>query len=98
MRALPGFLSVKLALVTHALKGLRRDKEVENYKRTLLVHIACGYSLRENATGAKLASLADITHVALIRRLRKTKDWFHSLVSHYQKNMGLPWIGKAISG
>lgn len=70
---------MELASETHALKGLRKDKEVENYIRTLLIHIACGYSLRETAVRAKLASLADISDVALIGRLRKAKDWLHSL-------------------
>ena len=43
------------------------------------MHIGCGYSLRETATRAKLASLADISDVALIGRLRKAKDWLHNL-------------------
>ena len=70
---------IQLASKTDALKGLRKDKDVENYIRTLLIHIACGYSLRETATRAKLSSLADISDVALIGRLRKAKDWLHSM-------------------
>ncbi len=31
-----------LALENNAIKGLRKDKAVENYIRTLLIHIACG--------------------------------------------------------
>ncbi len=68
-----------LALENNAIKGLRKDKAVENYIRTLLIHIACGYSMRETATRAKLSGLADITDVALLGRLRKAKDWLHSL-------------------
>jgi len=70
---------IELASSTDALKGLRKDKTAENYIRTLLMHIGCGYSLRETVTRAKLANLADITDVALIKRLRKAKDWLHSL-------------------
>ena len=50
---------VELASASNALKGLRKDKAAENYMRTLLLHIACGHSMRETATRAKLAGLAD---------------------------------------
>ena len=70
---------VELASATDALKGLRKDKDAENYMRTLLIHIGCGYSLRETVTRAKQANLADISDVALIKRLRKAKDWLHSI-------------------
>jgi len=52
---------------------------VINYLRTLLIHIGCGYSLRETVVRAKLSNLADISDVALVKRLRKAKDWLHSL-------------------
>ena len=64
---------------TGALKKLRKDKDVENFLRTLLLHIGCGYSLRETVTRAKLAGLANISDVALLGRLKKAKDWLHSL-------------------
>lgn len=70
---------IELALSTKALKGLRKDKAAENYLRTLLLHVGCGYSLRETVVRAKIAHLADISDVALIKRLRKAKDWLHSL-------------------
>ena len=70
---------VELASETNALKGLRKHKAAENYMRTLLIHVGCGYSLRETVTRAKLANLADISDVGLIKRLRKAKEWFHSM-------------------
>ncbi len=70
---------MELASESNVVKGLRKDKVVENYMRTLLIHIACGYSMRETAARAKLAGLADISDVALLGRLRKAKDWLHSL-------------------
>ena len=36
-----------LADDTGTLKGLRKDKSVENLLRTLLQHLGCGHSLRE---------------------------------------------------
>ena len=70
---------IELASSTNVFKGLRKDKDAENYIRTLLIHIACGYSLRETVTRAKLTNLANISDVALIGRLRKAKDWLHSM-------------------
>ncbi len=70
---------IELASESNVTKGLRKDKALENYIRTLLIHIGCGYSMRETVTRAKLSGLADISDVALLGRLRKAKDWLHSL-------------------
>lgn len=70
---------IELAHNSNALKGLRKDKEVENYIRILLIHIACGYSMRETVTRAKLSGLGDMSDVAFLGRLRKAKDWLHHL-------------------
>lgn len=68
-----------LASETGVLKGLRKDKDLENYLRTLLIHIASGHSMRETVTRAKLANLGDYSDVALLGRLRKAKEWLHSM-------------------
>ncbi len=68
-----------LASETKALKGLRKDKDAGNFLRTLLLHLACGYSLRETAVRAREAKLADLSDVAVLKRLRKSKDWLHAL-------------------
>jgi len=86
---------IELAKANNAIKGLRKDKEVENYIRTLLIHIACGYSLRETVARAKLAGLADISDVALLGRLRKAKDWLHGLCIELFDSNGI--VSKAIS-
>lgn len=80
---------MELASATHALKGLRKDKAAEHYLRTLLIHIGCGYSLRETVARAKLANIADISDVALVKRLRKAKDWLHSLCVALFKEQGI---------
>jgi hypothetical protein len=69
----------ELAQVTEALKGLRQDKSEENYIRTLLLHLACGFSMRETVVRAKQAKLADLSDVALLKRLRKSKEWLYRL-------------------
>jgi len=71
----------KLAEETNALKGLRQDKSEENYLRVLLLHVGCGFSLRETAVRAKEAGLADLSDVALLKRLRKSKEWLNALCS-----------------
>jgi len=68
-----------LAAETDALKGLRQDKSAEKFLRVLLLHVGCGFSLRETATRAQQANLAQLSDVALLKRLRKSKDWLHAL-------------------
>jgi hypothetical protein len=68
-----------LARETHALKGLRQDKDEGLCLRVLLLHLACGYSLRETAVRARAAKLADLSDVAVLKRLRKSKDWLQAL-------------------
>lgn len=83
----------ELAGETDALKKLRKDKDIENYLRTLLLHVGCGYSLRDTATRAKLAGLANISDVALLGRLKKAKDWLHSLCVAMFKEQGIALSG-----
>ena len=69
----------ELARETCALKGLRQDKGEENFLRTLLIHLGCGCSLRETVARAREAQLADLSDVALLKRLRKSGEWLHQL-------------------
>jgi len=78
-----------LALATDVSKGLRKDKQVENYIRTLLIHIGCGYSMRETVVRARLASLADISDVTLLGRLRKAKGWLKAMCLAMLRERGL---------
>ena len=69
----------ELAVQTKAVKGLRKNKSADTLLRTLFLHLANGYSLRETAARAKLAGLADLSDVALLKRLRKSEDWLHAI-------------------
>jgi len=69
----------EMAEQTGALKGLRQDKCEEKFLRTLLIHLGCGCSLRETVVRAREARLADLSDVALLKRLRKSGDWLHHL-------------------
>jgi hypothetical protein len=86
----------ELASETNALKGLRKDKGAGDYLRTLLLHLACGYSLRETATRAREAKLADLSDVALLKRLRKSKDWLQALCRQLLENQVI--LGKEAAG
>jgi hypothetical protein len=80
----------ELAVTTQALKGLRQDKSAANLLRTLLLHLGCGYSLRETVTRAREAGLADLSDVALLKRLRKCESWFYALSVGLWQQRGLP--------
>jgi len=69
----------ELANETGVLKGLRKDKSVENLLRVLLIHLGCGHSLRETVVRAKKANLATLSDVALLKRLKKSKRWLYAL-------------------
>lgn len=84
----------ELAETTHALKGLHKDKEAENYLRTLMLHVAGGYSLRETATRAKLGGLADLSDVALLGRLAKAKEWLRQLCIALFEQFGIAAAGE----
>jgi hypothetical protein len=70
---------LQLAQEYGALKGLRKDKSPDSLLRTMLLHCACGYSLRETAARAKATGLADMSDVALMKRLKKCGPWFHAM-------------------
>ena len=69
----------ELATETAALRGLRKDKSPEHLLRTLLIHLGCGHSLRETVVRARQARLADLSAVALFKRLRKSRAWLHAM-------------------
>lgn len=62
-----------------ATKGLRQDKSEENYLRVLLMHLGCGLSMRETVVRARQAKLASLSDVALLKRVRKSREWLFQL-------------------
>ena len=83
----------ELARETGALKGLRKDKSVDALLRTLLLHLACGHSLRETVVRARKADLADLSDVALLKRLRKSSDWLRALCIALFREQGVAMSG-----
>ena len=78
-----------LAAETGALKGLRKDKSAENLLRTLLIHLGCGHSLRETVVRARQGGLANLSDVALLKRLRKSRDWLYALCVELFRERGI---------
>ncbi len=78
-----------MAKDTGAIKGLRKDKSPEKLLRVLLMHIACGYSLRETVVRARKSKIADLSDVALLKRLRKSKDWLSVMCIALFKERGI---------
>ncbi len=75
-----------LARRTRALKGLRKDKDPEQVLRPLLIHLGCGYSLKETATRVRQSGIADLSEVALFKRLIKSRDWLSALCVSLMKD------------
>jgi Transposase DDE domain len=86
----------ELAATTNALKGLHKNKEAENYLRTLMLHIAGGYSLRETVARAKLSGLADLSDVAFLFRLAKAKEWLRQMCVELFAQSGVAAAGEDV--
>jgi hypothetical protein len=78
-----------LATETRANLRLRGFRSVDALMRTLLLHVARGYSLRETAVRARLAQLARVSDVALLKRLRSAEEWFHALCLALLQEQGI---------
>ena len=79
----------QLARETGALWKLRKDKSPAKLLRMLLLHFGCGHSLRETVVRARRAQLADLSDVALLKRLRKSRQWLHALCVELFQEQGL---------
>lgn len=67
------------AILSGASERLRGFPTTANLLRTLLLHVGKGYSLRETVVRAKAGGLAEVSDVALMKRLRKAEGWLRGL-------------------
>lgn len=63
-----------------AVKRLRGMRDMETLMRVLMVHVGGGVSLRTAVTMARAARWANVSPVALWKRLRAAEGWFHGIV------------------
>jgi hypothetical protein len=76
------------AVQSGAVQRLRGFSSVDALLRTLLLHVGNGLSLRETAVRAKLAQWADVSDVALLKRLRSSEAWLRALCLELLKESG----------
>src|SRR5258706_8876670 len=67
------------AVLSGASERLRGFGSASDLLRTLLLHVGRGYSLRETVVRAKAAGIAQVSDVALMKRLQKAEAWLHSV-------------------
>jgi len=80
----------QLARETGAIKHqLKEFKSESDLLRVLLMHVGKGYSLRETVVIAKAAGLADVSDVALLKRLRKSELWLLRLCQTLLRETGI---------
>lgn len=80
----------ELAKETGAItRRLRNFEDEESILRTLLLHLANGYSLRETVTRAKVANLANVSDVSLLKRLKCSEGWLKELCLCLLRERGL---------
>lgn len=64
---------------SHALRRARGVKDAETLLRLLFLHVAGGLSLEQTSLRAAQLGLADISAVALFKRLRGARSWLEEL-------------------
>jgi hypothetical protein len=74
-----------------ALSRHRKFMTAEMLLRVLMIHIGCGYSLRVTSALSKESGLADISDVALLKRLRACGDWFLWMVHGLMEKWNSQW-------
>jgi hypothetical protein len=79
----------ELGRSTGAVARLRGFDSLNDLFRTLLLHVGCGWSLRETAVQAKLAGIADVSDVTLLNRLRQSEEWLLQLCQRLWKDNGV---------
>jgi len=72
-----------------AVTRLRGFDSLDDLLRTLLMHVGCGWSLRETAVRAKLAGIADVSDVTLLNRLRQSTEWLRRLCQQLWTEAGV---------
>lgn len=77
------------AMELGAVRRLRGFTSVEAMLRVMLIHLADGCSLRETVVRARAGDLADISDVALLKRLRGCGPWFQWMIQEMAANMSL---------
>lgn len=77
------------AVRSGAVERLRGFESAEALLRTILLHVARGYSLRETVAHAQAAHWTNVSDVALLKRLRSAEPWLRTLCLALLKENGV---------
>lgn len=84
------------ALEFGAVKRFRGFASPEALLRTLLLHVGLGYSSRETVVRARLADWADVSDVALLKRMRNSEHWLRFLCISLLRESGVFVLDKTV--
>jgi hypothetical protein len=90
MQILPAHWQTQAVQLGAVRRQLRSFTDVESVLRVLLIHLADGCSLRETAARARAGGLADVSDVALFKRLRSCGPWFQWMTQRLSAAMARP--------
>ena len=96
MQMLPAQWEAKAVELGAVRRQLRSFSDVASVLRVLLIHLADGCSLRETAVRAQAGGLANVSDVALFKRLRSCGDWFQWMTQELTAAMALPQASQAM--
>lgn len=88
MSLLPGDLEAR-AVSTLAIQRRRSITTAEELLRLVLAYSACDFSLRQLAAWARLTGLAEMSDVAVLKRLRGASEWLGDLIMTWLSERGL---------
>lgn len=69
----------QMAADSGSLLRLRGFSDTSSLLRTLLIHLFEGFSLRQTVVAARQMGIADISDVALLKRLNSSGEWFRRM-------------------
>src|SRR5512135_3258307 len=75
VRFLPDTWQAKCKELGAIQRKLRKFSGPEAILHTLLIHLLGGYSLRETKVVAKVGNIADVSDVAVLKRLKRAGNW-----------------------
>jgi hypothetical protein len=87
-KVLSSFLPQGWTVKAKELGALTRTRNIRSANvliRLLLIHLADGYSLRETSVIAKQGKLANISDVALLKKLKNCSDWLNWMSTEFLK-------------
>lgn len=83
----------RVGRLSGACERLRGFDSLNEVLRVLLMHVGCGYSLRETAVRAQAAGVAAVSDVTLLNRLRQAEGWLQHLCQALLEESGVRWRG-----